>query len=289
VDIWQWEMQYLDTILHVRNTLPSDTLYVEANVPQISCIQSIGVSVQNASGSNISDGAIFLTIDGGTPPYNFLWSNNDTQQNLITVLPDIYSVQVSSSDSICPVFYLCAKISTIDDSTNYYLDTIYTQVVDTCFNFSIEYYYVSDVLTIGDTTIVVWVFVGGGQVATLATSYYTSSNGEFIAQLSINCAKNTTFYYYKVYVTGINVEIQHCQFGGCKIYPNPTDGIITIDMGINQPNIVVEIRDITGKLVESKSYRNTQLIEIEIMGAPGVYMLYLSSGDKKAVMKVVKE
>jgi gliding motility-associated-like protein len=59
----------------------SDTLY---NGFEISC-----------NGAN--DGGIDLTINGGTTPYSYLWSNNDTIQNLDSLVAGTYSVTVTDS------------------------------------------------------------------------------------------------------------------------------------------------------------------------------------------------
>lgn len=47
--------------------------------------------------SNSDPGSIELTIQDGVPPYTFLWSNNETNQNLITSIPGYYSVTISDS------------------------------------------------------------------------------------------------------------------------------------------------------------------------------------------------
>jgi hypothetical protein len=47
--------------------------------------------------SNSDPGSIELTIQDGVPPYTFLWSNNETNQNLITSIPGYYSVTITDS------------------------------------------------------------------------------------------------------------------------------------------------------------------------------------------------
>ena len=52
-------------------------------------------TVANVSVFGGSDGAIDLNISGGQPDYSFLWSNNDTTEDLVELQAGIYSVIVT--------------------------------------------------------------------------------------------------------------------------------------------------------------------------------------------------
>jgi Leucine-rich repeat (LRR) protein len=73
------------------------------------------------------------------------------------------------------------------------------------------------------------------------------------------------------------------------LYPNPTDGNFTIDLGVNYESATVRVTDINGKLIQSFSYNDHQLLDIKIEEPAGVYLLMLESGDKKSVIRIVKE
>jgi len=51
-------------------------------------------SVTNVSCYGLNNGAIDLTIAGGTPPYTFLWSNNATTQNISGLAVGTFSVSI---------------------------------------------------------------------------------------------------------------------------------------------------------------------------------------------------
>jgi len=74
-----------------------------------------------------------------------------------------------------------------------------------------------------------------------------------------------------------------------SLYPNPSNGIVTIDLGNIYSNTSLEIRNIYGQLVSTKNVSNTNLIHIELNEAPGIYFITLNSDNKNAVLKVVKK
>lgn len=73
------------------------------------------------------------------------------------------------------------------------------------------------------------------------------------------------------------------------IYPNPTEGEFSIDLGQNYPNTTIIITDLLGKIIQTKRYNNSQLINLNIKKSKGIYLLIIESGYKKAVIRLVKE
>ncbi|RMH01364.1 MAG: hypothetical protein D6706_01920 [Chloroflexi bacterium] len=52
-------------------------------------------SVQDVSCNGFNDGAVDITVNGGTPPYSYSWSNNTTNEDIINVGAGNYSVTVT--------------------------------------------------------------------------------------------------------------------------------------------------------------------------------------------------
>ena len=73
------------------------------------------------------------------------------------------------------------------------------------------------------------------------------------------------------------------------VYPNPTYGAISIEMGTNYDDIDVMIRNLLGQDILKKSYTGSNLLQLNIPGVAGMYLIEVSSGNKKARLIVVKE
>lgn len=60
---------------------------------------SVDDSITNVSCNGASDGAIDLTVTGGTGPYTFNWSNGDTTEDISNLTAGIYDVVVMDNNS----------------------------------------------------------------------------------------------------------------------------------------------------------------------------------------------
>lgn len=74
-----------------------------------------------------------------------------------------------------------------------------------------------------------------------------------------------------------------------SVYPNPTNGNMSIDLGASFGEVTVIIRNQLGQDVLKSSLGFSSLFEVKIPGAAGLYFMEVSSGDKRAILKVVKE
>ena len=76
---------------------------------------------------------------------------------------------------------------------------------------------------------------------------------------------------------------------GLLLYQNPTYGDFSINLGEKFELVTITMTDLSGKIIQSKTYNNEQLLYLKIEESAGVYLLVIESGDKKAVIKLVKE
>jgi uncharacterized protein YuzB (UPF0349 family) len=96
------------------------------------------------------------------------------------------------------------------------------------------------------------------------------------------------FYYFENIT--ITLGVLENNFGNeFKLYPNPTNGNFSVDLGNNYNSIVVTITDLNGKLIQSKEYNNTHLLNLKIDKPTGVYLLKIESDKNKFTIRLVKE
>ncbi|MEZ4847405.1 MAG: T9SS type A sorting domain-containing protein [Bacteroidia bacterium] len=74
-----------------------------------------------------------------------------------------------------------------------------------------------------------------------------------------------------------------------KIYPNPTQGKFTIDMGEIYEKVNVEVSDLRGKRVFTQVVSNEKMIDVMLDEPAGVYLLKVEINGKRGVFKIVKE
>ena len=72
------------------------------------------------------------------------------------------------------------------------------------------------------------------------------------------------------------------------IYPNPTDGNVSIDLRTNYNDITIQLNDILGRTVMNKSYSEGKVFNLNVNDAPGVYFLTIVAENKKVVFRLVK-
>ena len=72
------------------------------------------------------------------------------------------------------------------------------------------------------------------------------------------------------------------------IYPNPTDGEVTVDLKSNYKNITVKMNDLLGRELFTKFYSEGQEFNFKINEPSGVYFLSIVTENKKLVFRLLK-
>ena len=63
----------------------------------------------------------------------------------------------------------------------------------------------------------------------------------------------------------------------------------SIDLGANYQLVTITMADLNGKVIHSKIYNDSQLINLKLKEQAGVYILIIESGNKKAVLRLIKK
>ncbi|MDD4149780.1 MAG: T9SS type A sorting domain-containing protein [Bacteroidales bacterium] len=82
------------------------------------------------------------------------------------------------------------------------------------------------------------------------------------------------------------VNIEESTLNNIEIYPNPTNGIINISA---DQNYIVEVLDLTGRIIESVNMNNND-ISIDLTSKnSGMYIIRLTNGNGTKTVKVIKK
>jgi hypothetical protein len=85
------------------------------------------------------------------------------------------------------------------------------------------------------------------------------------------------------------VDINEISSDEFQVYPNPSEGLIHIAIGASGSSVEIRLYDVTGKLLSSQNYFNTQDIFYELNEPNGIYFLEIVSPHfRSSRMKVVK-
>jgi hypothetical protein len=73
------------------------------------------------------------------------------------------------------------------------------------------------------------------------------------------------------------------------VYPNPTTGNFSIDLGATYEHSQIVITDILGKTLDSKKFTQSQVLNYSLEQPSGVYFVSIHSKNKIAVIRMIKE
>ena len=76
---------------------------------------------------------------------------------------------------------------------------------------------------------------------------------------------------------------------GISLFPNPTGGDFSIDLGSVHASAGVSIADIAGKVIRAVTITESQVIHLSIDEPAGLYFVTVRSGEREVVFKLVKE
>lgn len=116
-------------------------------------------------------------------------------------------------------------------------------------------------------------------------SYTAIENGEYAVIIENNGCIDTSACYA---ITQVGIAENQID-GEMNVYPNPTDGMFSIDLGTTHPVVTTILTDVQGNIIQTKEHVNEQQIQIKLDGASGIYFLTIESPEKKVTIKIRKE
>lgn len=117
-------------------------------------------------------------------------------------------------------------------------------------------------------------------------SYFPTIDGEYAVQVAKNGCIDTSECI--EYVNPSNSLVDY-NWESLAFYPNPTSKYLTIDLGKAQSKVTIKINNILGKIMNKTTFENTSIINLELSGETGVYLIEISAENKSRVIRVIKK
>jgi Ig-like domain CHU_C associated/Secretion system C-terminal sorting domain len=117
-------------------------------------------------------------------------------------------------------------------------------------------------------------------------NYTPSANGQY-AVIVNNSGCVDTSACTTISTVGIT---QNEGIGNLAVYPNPTDGNFTIDLGQTHDQVMIQITNSLGQMVQNSVYNDVQLINLQLDSESGIYFVEITTteGLKSKVKLVIK-
>ncbi|MFH2143867.1 MAG: T9SS type A sorting domain-containing protein [Bacteroidota bacterium] len=260
------------------------TFYVAGDSINNPCQVYVTGNVTDVSTIGGSDGAIDVTVFGGNPPYSYYWNSGATTEDINNLIAGVYTVAINDNNT-------CSTTATyiVNEPTNpTQYDTLFTSIVDSCFNFIYDSVFVYTINVIDSNTIsVTWAFMGSGQIAFVTVEYSVYQQGYYFVVLSVNCGTKLLSTYFDLifvdYGTISSIENVNSQ-SGFSIYPNPVKENLNILLdNYNSDICIIEIYNSVGQLVLNQNAimsenRNSIRINVNNLNS-GIYIINVTDAN----------
>ena len=90
-------------------------------------------------------------------------------------------------------------------------------------------------------------------------------------------------------MTTVSVGETELKLLNITLFPNPTNGTFTLDLGEQTQLNRIFITDINGRLIKEITPQNAAQYEVNFDGAPGIYLLNVVGENERATLKIIKE
>jgi hypothetical protein len=226
-------------------------------------LMASGSSVSDPTTCGGSDGAIDMSVSGGTPGYNYLWSNSATTEDITGLTQGSYNCSVTDANG-CTATY---SATLVDPALPV---VTFTSAIDTLCNTDGPMALTGESPTGGTFS---GTAVSGGMfdasVAGVGTHVITYTYTD-----ASSCTASTTD---SIYVDICLDVISNTSAPNVSVYPNPNDGTFNVQIGSGDA-VNLSVYDMQGKLVFAQQVKAGTIATANIREA-GVYMVEAVTAD----------
>jgi uncharacterized repeat protein (TIGR03803 family) len=116
-------------------------------------------------------------------------------------------------------------------------------------------------------------------------TYTANKSGNYAVIVSYGWCSDTSECV-SLHITGLSPNPSE---SGITLYPNPTNGRFTIDLGKEYVGAVITITELDGRLVQKKKVESEQIIDLEMTAPAGIYVVTITTFNASNVYKIVKK
>ena len=116
-------------------------------------------------------------------------------------------------------------------------------------------------------------------------SFTPTENGNYAVAVMLNGCVDTSACH-PVTVVGV---VESSFERAIRVFPNPTSGRIVIDLGQTYQQVNIQLNELSGRLLAERQLNTARQLEQLIDGPSGIYLLEIRAGERKAIIRVVKE
>lgn len=216
---------------------------------------------------------IFLGGFEPTTDATYTWSTSETSPSIEVIDPGLYTLDINAT---------CGESSSM------------VQVIDITepeFTFTIDQLEVAFMSSSIEATSFEWDF-GDGNTSSLENPSNTyATDGEYLVTLSVTTSCGTFTVSNSILISTVSVE-ENPLNRFLKVFPNPSNGLFTINLDINNVNQASAVLlNTMGQEVWSKEFGTGSLTISESVHlstiAKGVYFLHLNVNDQSIVRKIL--
>lgn len=115
-------------------------------------------------------------------------------------------------------------------------------------------------------------------------SFTPTQGGIYAVEVTLNGCTDTSICYAFTTVGVVDNTFNH----DIVVYPNPTNGKVTIDLGYNYDEITLTVTSLNGQIIKQTDHKNQQVLELDLDVSEGIYLVSIVSYNRMAILKLVK-
>jgi concanavalin A-like lectin/glucanase superfamily protein/type IX secretion system substrate protein len=112
--------------------------------------------------------------------------------------------------------------------------------------------------------------------------FTASINGNYAVAINQNGCIDTSACY-----SITSVGIAENTFNNLQYSPNPSTGIVNLNLGKQYLDILIEIFEVTGKKIDELNFDSGQLLSLDIGSSPGIYFVKITSMERSSNIKII--